>query len=343
MQTHLPPRPRFADRYHTWAIHHGFPVLAWLALRLPRRFARLGTHLVIWAIFVVYPNLKRMAARNLARTTGLPERSWRARRQASRLLHHFGLYWVDLFRFGQLPQERAEELLRGRAGFEHVERVHAAGRGAIVLTAHYGVYELGSLLLGRGKPLSVVFVPDTFADVERFRARFRSLAEVEAIAIDPEASWSSLPVLRALRGGRLVAMQGDRDFGGPGLPATFFGERILFPRGPFLVAMLTGAPIVPTFIRYTADYGFETSIHAPIAVAAGDDREASLAAAAQRWATVLEAEVRAHPTQWFTFYDYFAEHRADRAASAPEAIERQDRRDGRAAPAPASASARASA
>jgi len=322
MQTHLPPRPRFTDRYHTWAIHHGFPVMAWLALRMPRRFARLATHLVIWAIFVVYPNLKRMAARNLARTTGLPERSWRARRQASRLLHHFGLYWVDLFRFGQLPQERAEELLRGHAGFEHVERVHAAGRGAIVLTAHYGVYELGSLLLGRGKPTSVVFVPDKFRDVERFRASFRSLAEVEAIFVDPDATWSSLPVLRALRAGRLVAMQGDRDFGGPGIPATFFGERVRFPRGPFLVAMLTGAPIVPTFIRYAKDYAFESSIHPPIVVPSTGDRERDLAAAVQQWATVLEAEVRAHPTQWFTFYDYFAEHGVEKGESqAPAARE----------------------
>ena len=321
MQKHLPPRPPFADRYHAWAIHHGFPILLWLAPRLNRRLARFLARGVIWAIFVVYPSSKRMLARNYARTAGVREGTWRARRGASALLRHFAFYWVDLFRFGQLPFERADELARIH-GFEHVERAHAAGNGVVILTAHYGVYELGSLLLGRGKPTSVVFVPDKFRDVERFRASFRSLAEVEAIFVDPDATWSSLPVLRALRAGRLVAMQGDRDFGGPGIPADFFGERVRFPRGPFLVAMLTGAPIVPTFIRYASDYAFESSIHPPIVVPSTGDRERDLAAAVQQWATVLEAEVRAHPTQWFTFYDYFAEHRVEKGEP-PAAATRQ--------------------
>jgi len=327
MQKHLPPRPGFTDRYHAWAIRYGFPILAWLAIRLNRRLERFLARGVIWAIFVVYPKSKRMLARNYARITGVPERSWTARRGASALLRHFAFYWVDLFRFGQLPPERAEELLPEVRGWENVERAHEQGKGVLILTAHYGVYELGSLLLGRGKPTSVVFVPDKFGDVERFRASFRSLAAVEAIAIEEDTAWSSLPVLRALRAGRLVAMQGDRDFGGPGIPATFFGERVRFPRGPFLVAMLTGAPIVPTFIRYTEDYAFESSIHPPIEVPSTGDRERNLAAAVQQWASVLESEVRAHPTQWFTFYDYFAEHRvveeepAAAASASTEAVE----------------------
>src|SRR6185503_7697480 len=209
MQSHLPPRPRFTDRYHAWAIHHGFPILLWLAPRMARWLELFLARFVIWAIFVVYPKLKRMGAKTLARTTDLPEHSWRVRRQASALLHNFACYWVDLFRFAQLPPEHAQALVDGSHGMDHLERAHAQGKGVLVLTAHFGIYELGSLILGRDKPLSVVFVPDKFGDVEHFRARFRSLADVEAIPIAPEASWSSLPVLRALRAGRLVAMQGD--------------------------------------------------------------------------------------------------------------------------------------
>jgi KDO2-lipid IV(A) lauroyltransferase len=332
MQKHLPPPSRLTDRYHRWAIHYGFPFLAWLAPRWSRPFERFCARFVIWAIFVVYRKPKRMIARNLARLTGLREGSWRLRRQTSKLLRQFGFYWVDFFRFAQLPTAEAEKLLHSNVGFEHVERAYAAGNGVLILTAHYGIYEMGSLLLGRGKPLSVVFVPDKFGDVERFRATFRNLSDVEALPIEPDASWSSLPVLRALRSGRLVAMQGDRDFGTNGVPATFFGERVIFPRGPFLVAMLTGAPILPTFIRYAADYSFESSVHPPIEVASGGDRERTLAVAVQQWASVLESEVRAHPTQWFTFYDYFAEHRAggDAPAQAPQPAPEGDERGRRA-------------
>ncbi len=307
-QRYLARPSRLTDRFHRWAIRRGFPLLAYLATRWPRWFQQLHARWIIFVIMVVYPKPKRMIAKNLAHITGLPAHSWRGRRQVSALLRQFAFYWVDLFRFAQLPPERAQALVEGVTGFEHLERVHAAGKGVLVLTAHYGIYELGSLLLGRGKPVSVVFVRDKFGDVERFRDIFRRLSEVEAIPIEPNASWSSLPVLRALRAGRLVAMQGDREFGGPGIPVTFFGRRVRFARGPFLVAMLTGAPIVPTFIAYTDRYGFAGRIHAPIEVQAGGDRERALAVAVQQWAAVLEAEVRAHPTQWFTFYDYFAQH-----------------------------------
>jgi lauroyl/myristoyl acyltransferase len=322
MQIHLPPPSRFTDRFHRWAIHHGFPFLAWLATRWPRWFQQLHARWIIFVIMVVYPKPKRMIAKNLARITGQREGSWRVRRQVSALLRQFAFYWVDLFRFAQLPPERAQELVEGVTGSEHLDRCHEAGKGALVLTAHFGIYELGSLLLGRGRPVSVVFVPDKFGDVERFRATFRSLADVEAIPIEPNASWSSLPVLRALRAGRLVAMQGDRDFGGPGVPVTFFGERVRFARGPFLVAMLTGTPIVPTFIGYTAGYRFSARIYPPIEIHCngkdesknGGDRETAIAAAAQQWATVLESEIATNPTQWFTFYDYFAEHGAGEEA-----------------------------
>jgi KDO2-lipid IV(A) lauroyltransferase len=327
MQIHLPPPSRLTDRFHRWAIHRGFPFLAWVAPRWSRRIQQLHARWVIFVIMVVYPRPKQMIARNLARITGLRQGSWRLRRQVSALLRHFAFYWVDLFRFAQLPQERAQALVDEIAGFENIERTHAAGKGVIVLTAHFGVYELGSILLGRGYPLSVVFVPDKFGDVESFRSRFRNLADVEALPIEPNASWSSLPVLRALREGRLVAMQGDRDFGGPGIPVTYFGERIRLARGPFLVAMLTGAPIVPTFISYTSEYRFVARLHPPIEVpsGAGSDREAALAAAAQQWATVLEREVRANPTQWFTFYDYFAEHRAgEEGTVTPQRVRRPE-------------------
>ena len=219
MQKHLPPRPRFADRYHVWAIRHGFPILAWIAPRLNRRLARFLARCVIWAIFVVYPTSKRMLARNFARIVGLPERSWKARRGASAVLRHFAFYWVDLFRFAQLPPERGQ-------GPGHGDRRFRARRAQL-----------------RGRQRARSSSPPTTASTSwaascsgaACRSRWSSCptssatssASAPSSATSPtsrrspssrSASWSSLPVLRALRAGRLVAMQGDRDFGGPRHP-----------------------------------------------------------------------------------------------------------------------------
>jgi KDO2-lipid IV(A) lauroyltransferase len=312
MQSHLPRASRFADRFHRWAMRRGFPALLHLAPRWPRWLERACARWVIWAVFAAYPGPKPLIRRNLARILGRSPRSWRVRRTAARMLRNFGIYHVDMYRFSQLPPAAGLACVDVITGLEHLERAAADGRGAVMLTAHFGNYEMGGVLLGRKDlPVSVVYVRDKFEVAESFRSEVRRRGGVEEIPVAPHGSWSSLPVLRALRGGRLVAMQGDRDFDGKGIAATFFGAPVLFPRGPFLVAMLTGAPVIAVFIGYTSSYRFEGRIHPPFVVEQTGDRERDLESAVRRWAALLEEEVRRDPAQWYTFYDWFAQHRVE--------------------------------
>ena len=281
----------------------------------PRWFLMIAARWVIHVIMAVYPHPKRLIRRNLAHILGRSPGSPRVRRACRRMLGYFGMYHADLFRFTQLPLDAARAELEEVRGMEHLEAAAGSGRGAVMLTAHFGNYELGGVLLGRLEmPVSVVYVKDKYEMAEQARSSMRGHGQVEEIAIEPNSSWSSLPVLRALRAGRLVAMQGDRDLDGRGIPTRFFGVPILLPRGPFLVALLTGTPVIPTFVGYSARRRFECRIYPPIEVGAGPDREGALAEAAARWADVLEREVRRAPEQWYTFYDYFADHLAERPA-----------------------------
>jgi KDO2-lipid IV(A) lauroyltransferase len=290
-------------------------VAARIAPVWPRWFELIVSRWVIYVIMAVYPRPKHLIRRNLAHIMGRGSGSWRVRRTCTRMLGYFGMYHSDLFRFAQLPLDAARAELEEMVGMEHLEAAAAAGKGAVMLTAHFGNYELGGVLLGQLEmPVSIVYVKDKYEQAEQFRSLMRGRGRVEEIAIEPNSSWSSLPVLRALRAGRLVAMQGDRDLDGRGIPSRFFGLPILFPRGPFHVALLTGTPIIPTFVGYSRRRRFECRVYPPIEVTAGPDRERDLAQAAARWAAVLEEEVRRCPEQWYTFYDYFADHLAERAA-----------------------------
>jgi KDO2-lipid IV(A) lauroyltransferase len=278
----------------------------------PRWLELIVSRWVVYVIMAVYPRPKGMIRRNLAHILGRRPGSWAVRRTCTAMLGYFGIYHSDLFRFAQLPVTEAQAHLDVVQGMEHLETAAASGKGAVMLTAHFGNYELGGVLLGQlDMPVSVVYVKDKFALAEQYRSVMRGRGNVEEIAIEPHGSWSSLPVLRALRAGRLVAMQGDRDLDGRGIPTRFFGLPILFPRGPFLVALLTGAPIIPTFVSYSRRRRFECRIYPPIDLRASADRERDLAEAAASWAAVLEQEVRRCPEQWYTFYDYFADHLAE--------------------------------
>jgi KDO2-lipid IV(A) lauroyltransferase len=300
---------RLSDRFNRWAIRRGFPALAWLAPRLPRRVLRAGARLIIGTVFALYPGPKRAVARNLARVLGQPEASPRVRRAVWRMLFHLSFYWVDLFRFAQLPPERAREQVVGGtlATLEPLRAARAAGERVILITAHLGNWELGAVLAGQaGLPVSVVYVPDAFGDAEHFRSLLRSFAGVDEIPIRPEDRFASLPVLRAFAEGKVVALQGDRDFNDRGVRLPFFGSEASFPAGPFHLARMTGARLWPVFIAYAPDYRFEIELGEPFAVERTEDRQGDVRRALERWVTVLEAAIRRWPTQWYTFYDFWS-------------------------------------
>ena len=78
--------------------------------------------------------------------------------------------------------------------------------------------------------------------------------------------FSTLPLLKLLREGRLVGMQGDRDFSLNGLPIPFFGQEAYFPRGPWELAAMTGAPVIASFFFMDAELRFHAKFFEPIHV-----------------------------------------------------------------------------
>jgi KDO2-lipid IV(A) lauroyltransferase len=296
---------RRGERFNRWALRRGFPALLWLAPRLPRWVCLLGARVVIAVVMLFNPRPAPAIAANLARILGSAPGSRRVRAASRQMWFNFASYWVDQFHFSQLPRERADAAVDRIVGEEHLRRALERGKGVLLLTAHLGSWELGGLFLRQlGLPLSVVYVPDELADVEAFRSLLRRSTGVEEIPIRPREGLAALPVLRALRDNRLVALQGDRDFDDRGAPSDFFGAPAPFPRGPFLLASLTGAALVPVFIAYTSGYRFEVRLGEPLLVA-GADREASVREAQSRWVAALEDAVRRWPTQWYTFYDFW--------------------------------------
>ena len=78
--------------------------------------------------------------------------------------------------------------------------------------------------------------------------------------------FSTLPLLKLLREGQLVGMQGDRDFSLNGLPIPFFGHPAYFPRGPWELAAMTGAPIIASFFFMDPELRFHAKFFEPIYV-----------------------------------------------------------------------------
>jgi KDO2-lipid IV(A) lauroyltransferase len=97
---------------------------------------------------------------------------------------------------------------------------------------------------------------------------------------------------------------------GKGIPVQFFGQAMSFPIGPALLAHLSEAALIPTFVLMGPKDKYLCRAEPPIELQRTGNRDEDLAANTQRIATLIEEFIRSYPDQWFTFYDYFSKHRA---------------------------------
>ena len=243
---------------------------------------------------------------NTAQVLGLRPSHPDVDRTAREMVRQHARAWVDFFWYGQRPVEEALAQFASLEGLEHLDAAMAEGRGVILLTAHAGNYELGGLLLrARNLKVHTVYKPDRFEAVERLREQLRARGGVVGIPVDG-VGFSTLPLVKFLREGRLVGMQGDRDFSLNGVPMPFFGRVVPFPRGPWELAAMTGAPIETSFFHTDEARRFHARFGAPLHVQGGrSERMGAIEAGMRSYVADLEALVRRHPSQWYCFYPFW--------------------------------------
>ncbi|MBT3191324.1 MAG: lysophospholipid acyltransferase family protein [Verrucomicrobia bacterium] len=128
---------------------------------------------------------------------------------------------------------------------------------------------------------------------------------------------SSLSIMNALRQGEIVVFNGDRAIGDTtSAEVHFFGRPADFPTGPYLMAAMTGAPVIQTFaMREGVDrYRFFCHAAGHVPQASRAERKQVLAECAAEFAGRLEAALKEYPFQWYNFYPFWKE-----AATEPEA------------------------
>jgi len=187
-------------------------------------------------------------------------------------------------------------------GEAHLQAALLAGRGVILVTGHIGPWDCAARLLAKDFSADVLVVmlaePDEAARRVHDSVRERSGVRVMHIGEHP---LDALPLLRHVRGGGVVAIQLDRAApGGRFLDVELFGEPEHMPEGPFRLAALSGAPIVPIFAHRVGYFHYEFSVAAPIWVS----RQApasELQAAAANAAQSMQSFITRHPTEWFHF------------------------------------------
>lgn len=257
--------------------------------RPAQRFAS-GLAALLYALYRLTPHRDFIAANVRA---ALPE----AAAGTLAKTHVRLLLWaiLDLLRFRRFAADPRVPPEVTIVGWEHYAAAQAAGKGVILVSAHYGCWELIPACVSlRGHPTTVlVQKPSTDAFDRLFRA-FRAYAGVRTV--DNDSVIGLRPILKALQQGETVGLVIDQHGESEKLFGTFFGHRVSLPEGPAFLARRLGTPIVPVLVRWQGhDHVME--FFAPLAA------EAEPAALMQRIYSWLEEQIRAHPQNWLWSYN----------------------------------------
>jgi peptidoglycan/xylan/chitin deacetylase (PgdA/CDA1 family)/predicted LPLAT superfamily acyltransferase len=201
---------------------------------------------------------------------------------------------------GQPPPADYEE-------FEGVRSVVEGEEGFLFVSAHFGDWALvGRRMAARGRELVVVAARGTGLGPHQVG---RDSVRRPFAVIDAEGSPEVLAteVAAALRRGAAVAMLADRMLGSEGIDLPFLGGTARFPTGPWMVAMITGAPVVIVFGLPGPGRRVRVLLRGPIRVPrpAGAGRAEAIASAASRFVAILEEEVRREPFAWSNFHPFW--------------------------------------
>lgn len=223
------------------------------------------------------------------------ERTWLA--HAS--YQHLGREAAAMLRLSRLDPAAVVERTVTR-GWEEMEEALSEGRGVMLVTGHYGNWEIAAAAVAaRGIPISAIVrrqgnrMVDARLDETRRRLGIETILQKEA----------PLKVPRALRKNGVVGIVADQDARRSGVFVPFFGTPASTHRGPALFAVRFGAPVFACVARRLPGPGVRYEVSGTrVPVTRTGDLEADIQTLTAELARRLEGSIREAPEQYFWFH-----------------------------------------
>ena len=311
------PRGRWTKPFEWWLTRQLVQGLSLAGRCLPRRaLAPLGRALGM-AAFHAMPRYRKVALANLKRAFGADWTDERIQATARESFRNLGLMLVEFFL--RQPRITAEEVAR-EVRFErqeHFEEAFKRGKGVLLITAHYGNWEMmGPRLQQAGYQVNAVSRTADDPGTERMIEQIRTRSGMRQIPRRQAARMG----LAALRRNEILGILLDQNTAEGGVFVPFFGHPASTATGPAVFALKTGAAIVPTFCLRDADGTHRIKTWPPIYAAATGDRAADVRNLTAEITHVIELQIRERPELWFWLHNRWklqpGDLPSDRAAEA---------------------------
>jgi KDO2-lipid IV(A) lauroyltransferase len=257
---------------------------------------RIGSILGL-TFFTVGKRRRELAISNLQMALGMSRAQ--AQRAARRSAQNWGMTTCEFLHIpAASPQEIRDYV--SLDGLEHLQSTLEAGRGAVILTAHLGNWELLGARLAQETSVAGVVRPLSNETMQAKMSGVRRGYGLELISKHAAAR----PSLKCLRRNDALFILPDRHAGPEGVLLPLFGRVTRFESAPARMAQMSGALILPTWGVRRGPWLSNGRINARILPGYGvpnpsrAEREDAVLDGTRQVIASLEDIVRQHPDQW---------------------------------------------
>jgi KDO2-lipid IV(A) lauroyltransferase len=242
---------------------------------------------------------KEVALDNLMQSFGPEMNEGDAKRFLRKIYIHFGQMFLEVPHAMRLHPGNVNRYVT----FESEEHLHDAlkkGNGVLVLAGHLGNWEMMAtavaMRFGNG---AVVARPMDFEPLEKLLMDLRSRYSTEII---PKQR-SMRKLLRCLKDNKIIGVLLDQNVDWyEGVFVNFFGRPACTNKGLALVALKTGAPVVPIFSAKAKDGRYRIMIGKEVDLIRTGDRLKDVEENTALFTSIIERHIREHPEQYFWFH-----------------------------------------
>jgi len=258
---------------------------------------------------------RNIAEQNVA--MGLALTPHEARQLVRKMFRNLGATFVEGLMLPAILRRSHPDDFAHLEGAEHLTAALAQGRGAIIVTAHMGNWEMGCLPASKvAGSMMAIARPMRNPLLDRNARKLR--ATLGTTIVDRQGAMRH--VLRHLHNGGLVAMLIDQNQRSGGVFVDFFGKLASTVPTPASIALKYNVPVLAA-CTWRDDDGFHHHFHCdpPFELIRTGNHKADVVANTAMFTKRIEEYIRRHPDQWFWLHQRWRKR-------PPEELEAQNQR-----------------
>ena len=247
-------------------------------------------HLVAKSRLIVMHNLQR----------SFPEKdSKEIIKIAKGVYRHFAIVAAEFFNLPSITRENINQWVEVE-GMGYVQEALVREKGALSIVAHFGNWELLTIAVPIFlRPIHIVYRPLDSPVIDNMVEYVRTM---QGNSLIPKGG-SGKKVLELLKENQLIGILSDQNVAAyEGVFVDFFGRPACTGVGLAVMAMRSGAPVVPVFMARQKSGKYKLIFKPYIEAVCTDDYNADLLVNTQRFTKIVEDVVREYPEQWFWFH-----------------------------------------